>query len=190
MSTDITFSIPDAAPCRDLVIHAQAWCDKNYPGESDKPLRYRQVRPGLCEMVLASPQHEEAYYRLLWCLTAINLWILRSCPGFWPGLYNTPIKYAPDPKGVELWGSLLTLLLEGEGDCEDLAMARLAEELEQGVEAVPWLSNQAGEKCDLLLNGDRECHPARFFHVRLFYPTRGTVEDPSARLGMFQSLSG
>lgn len=84
-----------------------------------------------------------------------------------PELYAGRVRYQQEPAGVEIWQPAIDLFGLGLGDCEDLAAARLAEYWQKGVKARadvltvnPWLR-----------------------HIRVRLPD-GTIEDPSAKLGM------
>lgn len=179
--TPITFVIPAFPECVGSVVNAWKWCARHYPKETGRVLFNGQNRR-FAELVVESPRKEKAYYRLLWALVACNLSLLRNRYP-WSGLYNEQVKYATDPPGCELWGCLALLAEQGEGDCEDLACARVAEELFLGRSAEPYLSHESEELCQLKPNGHRECAETRHFHVRVKHAS-GRIEDPSTRLGM------
>lgn len=86
--------------------------------------------------------------------------------GFAP-LYDSGVRYVPEPRGSENWQNVADLYRTGRGDCEDLACTRAAELQLQGedAEAVVRPSGR-GRYHALVLRGD------------------GTVEDPSLALGM------
>jgi hypothetical protein len=84
-----------------------------------------------------------------------------------PDIYATSIFYKSEPPGEENWLTYPVLLAIGFGDCEDLACARVAKLRQQGErKAKPYLYNKGS-----------------LWHVMLKRQD-GTVEDPSAALGM------
>jgi hypothetical protein len=89
-----------------------------------------------------------------------------------PPLYQSGVVYVPEPPGREHWQDVPTTLERGKGDCEDLASWRIAELRVKGERAIPWVTwRRVGD-------GLR-------FHA-LVKRADGTIEDPSARLGMYE----
>ena len=105
-------------------------------------------------------------------LTRINADWLRENPGA-PPLYQSGVRYAVEPTGYELWDPYALLLARGAGDCDDLATARAAELREREGE---WTA-RADCYPSSIKNGRRTWHA-------IVVRANGTVEDPSARLGM------
>jgi hypothetical protein len=90
---------------------------------------------------------------------------LQNKPG--PALYESGVRYAREPAGRERWQLPSETRAIGRGDCEDLAVWRVAE------------LRARGEKAKLLLrrSGDRLWHA-------MVRRGNGSIEDPSKRLGM------
>jgi len=103
---------------------------------------------------------------LLRGLVAANLVILKRNPGM-PPLYESGVRYVPEPKGQEKWLTYDKVLRAGKADCEDLAAARSAQLIRQGIMAWP-LVIRTGRKR---------------FHAVVRWPD-GRIEDPSKILGM------
>lgn len=118
------------------------------------------------------PLSRRAMNHALEALVRINADWLRENPGA-PPLYESGVRYAVEPTGYELWDPYALLLARGAGDCDDLACARAAE-----------LRERHGE-----WNARADCYPSsikngrRTWHA-IVVRADGTVEDPSARLGM------
>ncbi len=113
---------------------------------------------------------------LLEALTAANVVHLQYHPNT-PSIYDGGVRYkreeppfpgAPIP---EVWKSIPYILADGEGDCEDLACARVAELIvHHRIAARPvfrW----------------RAIGNMLVYHILVEHPD-GTIEDPSQRLGM------
>lgn len=98
--------------------------------------------------------------------TLVSLNIERMKKKRYPKLYKSGIRYKREGPGREWWKTIDDLLETGNGDCEDLAAARVAELKMLGQRAQPWFSKRG-----------------RTWHVQVRYPD-GRIEDPSARLGM------
>jgi hypothetical protein len=109
---------------------------------------------------------------VLRALFAINVGQIRH--RMVPPLYESGVRYAREPRGVEEWNDAVTCFVRWKlrrvgSDCEDLACWRAAElvalELDPG--ARPMLRDvRPGLKHAVVLRGD------------------GSIEDPSRRLGM------
>lgn len=118
------------------------------------------------------PLTRTAMNHALEALTRINEDWLRANPDA-PDLYSSGVRYAVEPTGYELWDPTALLLARGAGDCDDLACARAAElRVREG---------DTGARADCypsaIRNGRRTWHA-------IVVRGDGTVEDPSARLGM------
>lgn len=146
-----------------------------------------RVGPTLAMRVIVGiprPLSREQMNHLLEALVRINLdWLIanpdapsiydadripptRDAP--WPG-----VRYMPEPTGYELWDPIALLLVRKAGDCDDFACARAAE------------LRFTGEDVD----ARADCYPSRISQGRRTWHAivvrgDGTVEDPSARLGM------
>lgn len=118
------------------------------------------------------PLTRAAMNHALEALVRINQDWLRENPAA-PSLYASGVRYAVEPTGYELWDPYALLLARGAGDCDDLAAARCAE-----------LREREGEHA-----ARADCYPSsirdgrRTWHA-IVVRADGTVEDPSARLGM------
>lgn len=102
-------------------------------------------------------------------LVAVNVQQIREGgPQFWPGLYASGVRYMREPRGKEEWRNIRDLKRYGNGDCEDLASALVAE----------WqVAGELGAYADAY-----ESAPG-VWHVRAYHAD-GSYEDPSAKLGM------
>lgn len=99
-----------------------------------------------------------------------------------PSLYSAGVRYHDDShldcwKGTcriqeDDWQDLQVCLAKRFGDCEDLSCWRCAELWIQGINALPFpvLQNRGKDE-------------AQLWHIQVLLPN-GTIEDPSARLGM------
>jgi len=89
-----------------------------------------------------------------------------------PKLYESGIVYKREPAGRENWQDIGTNLKELEADCEDLACHRAAELYVFGHDkrVRPYLVYRTFGKATL-------------YHVKVKHGN-GTLEDPSAKLGM------
>jgi len=103
---------------------------------------------------------------LLRGLVAANLVILRRNPGM-PPLYESGVRYVPEPRGQEKWLTYDKVLRAGKGDCEDLAAARSSQLIRQGIMAWPVVIRTGRKR----------------FHAVVRWPD-GKIEDPSKILGM------
>jgi hypothetical protein len=118
------------------------------------------------------PLTRAAMNHALEALTRINVDWLRDNPNT-PDLYSSGVTYALEPTGYELWDPMALLLARGAGDCDDLACARAAE-----------LRVREGDR-----RARADCYPSsiregrRTWHA-IVVRGDGTIEDPSARLGM------
>lgn len=116
----------------------------------------------------------KAVVELVKTLVAIDLQYLARNPRT-PWFYESGVRYRPQLTrngsfiGQELWWDIPTILAHGEGSCEDLAAWRVAELIQLGTVARPYVhSNQTA---DLTV-----------YHVVVH---KGLVEeDPSKILGM------
>ncbi len=112
---------------------------------------------------------EEVLGVLLRALSASNLAYLRQHPRT-PALYRAGVRYRAEPFPREEWRGVAEVLREHHGDCEDLACWRVAELRRRGVAAEPIFRH-------------RQVGRLSVYHILVRHPD-GTVEDPSALLGM------
>lgn len=97
-----------------------------------------------------------------------------------PSVYSANLKVKPsavykaEAPGEEEWLDVVHILRQGWGDCEDLACARVGELRWQGIAAVPAIKSKRFDT----IKG-----PVTVVHVMVLHPD-GTIEDPSAILGM------
>jgi hypothetical protein len=109
---------------------------------------------------------------MLNAFVAMNRLQLRENPGL-PSIYAAGVKYQRERLRVggvrrpERWKTLLEILASKRDDCEGLACARTAELQHAGTNARVYL---------------KRVNPV-LWHVLVRHPD-GTMEDPSARLGM------
>jgi len=133
-------------------------------------------RPDAASIKLA----RRALFHLCLALTKINYDFLREFPDT-KKLYRSGVIYHDDThvdcwKDVcrteeDKWQDLPTTYQKGYGDCEDLACIRVAELWMDGIHALPFPRLQS--------TGDDE----QLWHIQVLMPD-GSVEDPSAKLGM------
>lgn len=88
-----------------------------------------------------------------------------------PLLIDSGVRYEREPPGQELWLTIPWVRLMGHGDCEDLACWRAAELRVRGEDARPFHTLRYTPK-------------GRLYHIRV-KRADGTIEDPSAALGMY-----
>lgn len=137
-------------------------------------MRIQLSVPGPAEMIRIGAlggNQDDAFIPLriaLRALTDINVWILRRM--ILPGIYNGRIKYVPERTGHEDWLTVEDIHRLGYGDCEDLACARTAEHIVNGVNAEVDLKS-------------KWTHGILLIHIFVRLPD-GSIEDPSAKLGM------
>lgn len=92
-----------------------------------------------------------------------------------PLLYDSGVRYIPEPEGEERWQDILSVIADGGADCEDLATWRVAELRDRGLAARPaWrhrrvASNDTGKEYSM-------------YHIVVWTPQG--IEDPSQKLGM------
>ena len=113
---------------------------------------------------------------LLGTLTSINIEIMRRKR--LPPLYSSGVRYVRDGEsfgrddGPEDWQDAEELLARGVGDCKSLACYRAAElQVLYGIKAFAqfrWRDKEVGS----------------LYHIVVQHPD-GRIEDPSAKLGMF-----
>lgn len=114
-------------------------------------------------------------YVLLDALTRIDLQEIIAANGKLPPIYESGVRYEPEPEGQEDWMTALALFQlpanKRVGDCEDLACWRAAELQMRGIAAHPvfvWRKMPNG---------------SHLYHIVVRHPN-GDIEDPSKRLGM------
>jgi hypothetical protein len=117
------------------------------------------------------PGHGEGVLRV--CLLAqslINADLLKYRK--FPLIYESGVRYQMEPRGLEEFRDIPTILKNGCGDCDDLACWRVAELwMRFGINARPVFT------CRMQPNG------MRMYHILVQYPD-GHIEDPSLILGM------
>lgn len=91
-----------------------------------------------------------------------------------PPIYESGVRYEEEPVDgrPEEFASIYQVIKRGWGDCDDLAPWRCAELREQGERAkirITWRRRNSGQ---------------RVYHV-IVRRENGTIEDPSALLGMY-----
>ncbi len=109
---------------------------------------------------------------MLNALANLNRLQLQQAPQL-PRVYSGTYRYVREQRDPatgqrkEQWRTFADMLeAGGQGDCEDLAAARVASLREQGINAQFWLTRKG-----------------RMWHVQVRLPG-GRIEDPSKRLGM------
>lgn len=113
---------------------------------------------------------QKAVLYLLEALVNINRLWLRTHPST-PGIYESGIRYIRE-YDTEDWRDVPTLIKDGGGDCEDLASYLCAE-----------LRERHKEKCRPYIRW-RKYNQFYLYHV-LVQRANGQMEDPSAKLGMY-----
>jgi hypothetical protein len=91
-----------------------------------------------------------------------------------PPLYESGVVYACQGEQDD-WKDLVRVLETGAGSCNSLVAWRVAELLENGVDAGPFIKTAVLETPE---------GPFDQFHVVCWIGQRGNFEDPSALLGM------
>ncbi len=106
---------------------------------------------------------------LVFAMAVISLRQMQDPPlrAYIPPLYGGKIRYVREPPGQEEWQSAKQTASRGRGDCEDLVNYRVAEIWFAGRHAMPKVI---------------EVSPT-LRHVVVEHRD-GTIEDPSAKLGM------
>lgn len=112
-------------------------------------------------------------------VTRLNERWLRAHPDT-PSLYESGVKYAREGS-PELWFDVPNILERGEDDCEGLAGWRAAECRVQGLDADPVLKRFERPDGSVLYHCITEIHMP---------DGRIVLDDPSARLGMFDRSEG
>lgn len=105
-----------------------------------------------------------------------------------PRLYDSGVFYQEEPPGKEDWLDIRSLYSVGKGDCEDLACALTAERrVYDGIMSIPTIKTKFIPSVQLRAAGYRNKDVPRdglfLVHVLSQLPD-GTLEDPSAALGM------
>jgi hypothetical protein len=129
-------------------------------------------------MAIRIPVHDVTRAALrpaLEALTRINEHILERAESSGRGLpllYGAGVRYRPEAAGREDWDPVNVVYPRGWGDCEDLAAVRAAE-----------LRHHTGERARADTYVSRTGPTGRTWHA-VVVREDGTVEDPSALLGM------
>lgn len=176
LTTPITFEVPNQEEPVDLI---REWALSLRDGVTGSAAGEHYFRPspvqGQVRIRVHVPKDEEVYEEGLLVLVQVNLWCivaarrrrLRHPP--YPPVFDFAC-YAPDP-GVELWGSIESVYQTGEGDCEDLTCARVAERL------------AVGDWCRPVVRAEAQLDGKTLYHVLIENPD-GSEEDISKVLGM------
>jgi transglutaminase-like putative cysteine protease len=139
---------------------------------------------------------QRALLFLLDALSAVNVTFLKASPDT-PSIY-TPrmVRYVAEPE-TENWRDIPTIFAKGNGDCEDLASARVAELRQSGIRSRPWVSWRKAQNGKYIYHARtwRESIGANMPPIRDVrgYMTTveappgigGYIEDPSIVLGMY-----
>lgn len=97
-----------------------------------------------------------------------------------PGIYESGVRYIPEPEGLEVWKAIPWVIASGGSVCHSLACWRAAELIVRGEDAWP------------IWTVSRQRDGSRLFHVRVQRGSNtrtkarpnGQIEDPSLILGM------
>lgn len=120
-------------------------------------------------------QSQETLSLLLECLVQMNERLLRARSDV-PLLYESGVRYDPEPLGQENWQDCVTTWRRKRGDCEDLASWRAAE-----------LRVRYGLRARCIYTWRRLPNGVLMYHIKVEYTGpdgRTHEEDPSRRLGM------
>lgn len=112
---------------------------------------------------------------LMYGLSQINREYLIRHPNT-PRLYDSGVRYKAE-KNTENWQDIPNILMNGYGDCEDLACYRIGELQADGIRAMPFISWRPSSKTQGVI-----------YHALVRYPD-GRIEDPSRALGMTGYIS-
>ena len=126
------------------------------------------VRVGQIEG-LGRKNSEWALLILLGALVKINRRVIRKAK--LPPLYKAGVRYVRE-QGTENWQDALKTYRRGIGDCEDLACWRVAELLNNGKDARPFIRWRLDPATKTYI-----------YHVMVMR-ANGQIEDPSRVLGM------
>ena len=111
------------------------------------------------------------------CLVALNR--VAIARGMVPRLYQSGVRFKEEPKGTETFVDAVTCYRNGWGDCAHLAAWCCAER--QQLDGLP---------ADIYIRWPRtpNAYGGREYHVCVRLYPGGPVEDPSAKLGMYDYL--
>ncbi len=166
----VAFEVPSDDPPRRILTECWGWLQRGFPGECGGLTEAPSPQGGgLVQIVMGVPRWPRAYELLLDALTAVDVWAREQWA--FPALYDSAVRYVPEPRGFEVWASTPALFMRGAGDCEDLACDRAAELVTQGLPAHAVLRSQGNS------GGGEQWHV-------LVGRSDGSIEDPSAHLGM------
>lgn len=99
----------------------------------------------------------------------VRLNVAELCDEPRPPIYESGVRYKPEPVGRENWDAAAIVFPRGTGDCEDLAAIRAAQLRNSGVDP--------GARAVVRRSGPRLWHA-------IVARSDGTTEDPSRKLGM------
>ena len=120
------------------------------------------------KVLINVPNHPEALQGALCGMVRVNQWLLRQKKH--KPLYRSGVRYVREIRGPgepERWLNVDELMAGGNGDCDDITVARVAELRELGIDAQPYVKRSGRQK----------------FHAIVLMPS-GRFEDPSRKLGM------
>lgn len=137
----------------------------------------RWVHFGLDLFRETSPAAEDRAVEILAEMLSFLIWTNESYLDLHPDtplLYDSGVRYEQEPPRLEMFKSIPLILQEPRNiDCEDLACWRVAELRRRfgiGAGAFYYWRELPGKNI-------------KMFHIQVIYPD-GSIEDPSARLGM------
>ena len=122
---------------------------------------------------------------MLDALVRLDLLFFHAVPNA-PRLYQSGVVYKREPPGQEQWLSWPVMIERGNGDCEDLACWRVAEHAwftKTPVSYARPATQLVPGKCYPVWSRKENYHGGYLYHIRAWLGN-GTIEDPSARLGM------
>lgn len=170
----LSFDVPKDQEPTDLVRQFAFDLKSKYGGKAGEHwVEQPDPLDGIRRIRVNLPKDPDASIAALWCLVSVDLWCLRHARRMkrsYRPLYEA-VCYQREGAGQEVWQSTAALYLRKVGDCEDLTCARVAERLAVGDACRPGLKKQVRPNGSIL------------YHVVIGNPD-GTVEDPSASLGM------
>jgi len=113
---------------------------------------------------------EDILKHLLEVIAAANMEYLRCHPNT-PSIYRAGVGYCREPKGIEYFQSIPSVMKTGCADCEDLAAWRVAE------------LRFRGEPAGFAIKKMEKDNGFLLYHIQV-RRADGRIEDPSKALGM------